>query len=55
MLLDIINCINGSNDICEQDCIELEGGFRCDCEDGYILKNDNVSCEGILCAQGLCC
>ena len=46
--LDIIDCINGMNDICEQVCIELEGGFSCGCKDGYRLKSDNVSCEGIV-------
>ena len=46
--LDIIDCINGTNDICEQVCIELEGGFSCGCKDGYRLKSDNVSCEGIV-------
>ena len=47
-LVDIENCINGTNDVCEQICIELEGGFSCGCRDGYRLKSDNVSCEGIL-------
>ena len=44
---DITDCINGTNDICEQNCIELEGGFSCGCNNGYRLKSDNVSCEGI--------
>ena len=46
IMLDIMDCINGTNDICEQNCIELEGGFSCGCNDGYRLKSDNVSCEG---------
>ena len=45
-LSDITDCINGTNDICEQNCIELEGGFSCGCINGYRLKSDNVSCEG---------
>ena len=44
--LDIINCVSGSN-LCDQICNELEGGYSCSCEDGYRLRNDNVSCEGI--------
>ena len=43
---DIMDCINGTNDVCEQKCIELEGGFSCGCNDGYRLKSDIVSCEG---------
>ena len=45
-LSDIMDCINGTNEICEQTCIELEGGFSCGCNDGYRLNSDNVSCEG---------
>ena len=50
-VLDIKECINGTNEKCEQRCIELEGGFRCDCNDAYRLRNDNESCEGkyVLC------
>ena len=44
--IDIKECINGTNEICEERCIELEGGFRCGCKDGYRLRSDNVSCEG---------
>ena len=47
ILLDIKECDNGKNEICEQRCIELEGGFRCGCDNGYKLRNDNVSCEGV--------
>lgn len=41
-----MDCIDGRNDVCEQKCIELEGGFSCGCNDGYRLKNDSISCEG---------
>lgn len=44
--LDIKECINGMNERCEERCIELEGGFRCGCNDGRRLRSDNVSCEG---------
>ena len=46
MFIDVIDCVNGSN-LCEQICNELVGGYSCSCEDGYELKNDNVSCEGM--------
>ena len=46
MFIDVIDCVNGSN-LCEQICNELVGGYSCSCEDGYKLKNDNVSCEGM--------
>ena len=46
LCLDIIDCVNGSN-LCDQICNELEGGYSCSCKNGYRLKNDNFSCEGM--------
>ena len=46
MLIDVKNCIDGKHD-CEHKCIELEGGYRCECNDGYRLQNDSKSCEGM--------
>ena len=47
VLLDIKECDSDESKICEQRCIELEGGFKCGCDAGYKLRSDNVSCEGM--------
>ena len=40
-----MECQDGLHN-CSQKCIELDGGFSCACNDGYLLLNDGVSCEG---------
>ena len=34
---------------CHQACNNTIGSYRCTCFDGYTLKEDNKTCEGILC------
>ena len=33
-------------DGCEQDCINTPGSFQCDCFEGFLLSDDNISCYG---------
>jgi len=42
---DIGECLVGTHN-CSQLCVELDGGFECDCSDGYELIDDEVTCEG---------
>ena len=42
---------------CTQRCIELEGGYICDCNDGYTLNDDGKSCNGTVhkfCMYSIC-
>ena len=31
---------------CQHDCINSGGSYRCECQQGYILQSDGMSCEG---------
>ena len=42
---DIDEC-SQYNGGCKQECENLIGGFRCKCGPGYVLANDNISCNG---------
>ena len=33
-------------DDCDQLCHNEDGGYRCSCEEGYMLLDNNRSCEG---------
>ena len=44
-LLDINECEKSA---CSQDCINTEGSYICSCRNGYFLKYDRRTCEGIL-------
>lgn len=35
----------GLRNVCSQTCINLPGGFRCDCVDGYSLDADGYTCK----------
>ena len=43
---DIKECSIGTHN-CSQLCIELDGGYRCGCYDGYDLEKDGITCKGI--------
>ncbi len=43
---DINECGN-STILCDQQCIDTDGSFVCDCDDGYDLQSDNRTCRGI--------
>jgi len=42
---DVEECLIDTHN-CSQLCVELDGGFKCDCSDGYELGNDGITCEG---------
>ena len=42
---DIKECDIGTHN-CSQQCIELPGAFRCSCDYGYQLQEDEITCEG---------
>lgn len=44
-ILDINECTTELSE-CEQNCINTDGSFRCDCNHGYILGSDESSCKG---------
>ena len=31
---------------CDHSCINEDGSFKCTCNNGYQLQNDNLTCEG---------
>ena len=43
---DIDECaeVNGG---CQHTCVNTEGSFLCDCDDGYELDSDGLGCNGI--------
>ena len=42
---DIDECADGSAE-CEQICLNLEGSFRCACQNGFALNKDGRTCYG---------
>lgn len=44
MVADEDECLDRNGD-CEHRCINEIGGYRCFCEEGYILRADNRTCE----------
>ena len=42
---DIDECDN-SYDECSDICINVPGGYNCDCQNGYYLKSNGKDCEG---------
>jgi hypothetical protein len=43
---DVDECAAGE-DNCNQVCINTDGGFSCDCNNGYILNSDGTTCRDI--------
>ena len=31
---------------CEQECTNTDGSYQCLCTKGFILKSDNLTCQG---------
>ena len=42
---DIDECATNNGE-CDQVCVNNEGSFECQCNDGYELENDNTACKG---------
>lgn len=45
-IIDINECVS-NNAGCEQKCFNEDGGYKCECEGGYRLADDQHSCQGI--------
>ena len=46
--LDVNECLVGNANNCSQLCINTNGSFHCQCNSGYILSSDNLTCNGWL-------
>lgn len=44
--LDIDEC-STSNGGCAQNCINLDGGHTCSCREGFVLGEDNKTCDDV--------
>ena len=44
--LDINECNDSA--LCEERCNNTDGGYNCECSEGYTLNSDNRTCEGTL-------
>ena len=42
---DVNECAEGSSG-CEQSCTNTEGSFQCECNAGYMLAGNGLSCIG---------
>ena len=38
--------------LCQQDCVNTVGSYRCECRSGYVLKTDRRGCQGIALLTG---
>ncbi len=43
---DVDECNSTSLNNCSQVCVNTEGSYTCDCEAGYRLAADLITCEG---------
>ena len=43
--IDIDEC-NNNNGGCSHTCFNTPGSFFCDCNDGYSLDNNEMTCSG---------
>ena len=43
---DIDECSVGTHN-CSQVCINTAGGFNCECNKGFLLDTDGVTCNGM--------
>ena len=39
---------SADNGGCSHTCVNIPGGHRCECPDGYTLNNDGRKCGGIV-------
>ena len=45
LFLDVNEC-DTDNGGCDHTCVNNEGSFRCECDDGHTLGDDKKSCLG---------
>jgi hypothetical protein len=46
-LLDVNECLNADLNTCQQKCTNTDGGFFCECNEGYKKdSNDATKCVG---------
>lgn len=43
---DINECARADQLRCQQICFNTIGSYNCSCEDGYLLQEDGLTCEG---------
>lgn len=43
--VDEDECVNKEDPVCDQICVNEIGSYRCDCNPGYYLANDNRTCR----------
>ena len=47
-LADAEDCVDGtSTDRCDQICTNTDGSFVCECNTGYQLDDDLITCSGM--------
>ena len=46
LLVTEINECQERSDLCEQICVNINGSYDCQCNDGYTLNHDGLSCSG---------
>ena len=44
-VLEIFEC--PENNSCSQNCVLINGTEECSCDNGYMLEDDNVTCNGM--------
>lgn len=42
---DVDECNSGTAK-CDQDCVNIEGSFLCNCSKGFFLSEDKLTCHG---------
>ena len=47
LLTDIDECTDSSLNSCDQICINTMGSFVCECNTGYQLNDDLMTCSGM--------
>lgn len=45
--VDIDECANTRPPVCSQTCLNTDGGFRCECVTGYVLRPDLRTCKAM--------
>ena len=45
--IDVNECTSGNLFKCRELCVNTLGSYKCDCNDGYRLKSDGISCEDV--------